>query len=287
MSGNSEDTVKTFAPGHERGAAGNVIFPRDKDLRASLFPYSDPSEHVAKANMHMVKALVEFVSEPGDTILDPFAGTGTILVALTLGRKVMMIEIEDFFVEIIERNIEGIRRTVPDATELTTLIPGDCSRILPLQPGLFQHMIFSPPYGNIWKKTEDGMKDATYAMYGYESSYKYSQHPDNVGRLNDFFYMEKMEKVYSKCAASLLPGGTMTVIIKDRIKDQKVISFRSRLHKDCARAGLELVADNVWFAPGGAFANIQRMHGYITVDEEHLITFRKASAKEDYQYATV
>ena len=97
--------MKTFAPDYKRDAQNRVLFPSDRNLRALLFPYTDPTEHVAKANMLMVKELVELVSAPGDTILDPFAGTGTILVALITWRKVIMIEIEEVFQKIIEQNI--------------------------------------------------------------------------------------------------------------------------------------------------------------------------------------
>ena len=266
---------KLFAPSYNRDAEDRVLFPRDTDLRAYLFPYTDPSEHVAKANMYMVKELVEFVSEPGETILDPFGGTGTILVALTIGRRALMIELEEHFQKTIESNIKGASTVIPKADELAMLIPGDCNRILPLPPGLFTHMIFSPPYSNLLKKGENIKNDRTSVALGYASAALYTAHPDNIGNLSDFMYFQKMEKVYKKFYDSLPVGGTMTIIIKDRMIAGKRIRLGDRAERDCVRMGFELVERNRWYARGGGYSAINRAMGLETVDEEDLITLRR------------
>jgi len=269
---------KLFAENFPRDEFGRVLFPSDRNIRALLFPFSDPGEHIAKAHMLMIKALVEFVSEEGETILDPFAGTGTILVALTIGRPVIMIELEEHYQGIIEQNINGISRTVPKADEMAMLIPGDCSKILPLPPGLFNHFIFSPPYGSLLKKKgdADGKMDKTSTNLGYGSATLYTKHPDNIGNLNDFIYFQKMEKIYKKFYNSLLVGGTMTIIIKDRMEAGKRVKLGDRAERDCLRIGFELVERNKWFARGGGYAGINRAHGLETVDDEDLITLIKS-----------
>lgn len=263
-----------FAESYDRNEEGWVIFPRDTDLRALLFPYTDPTEHIAKAHMLMVEELVEFVSEPGEVILDPFAGTGTILVALTMGRKVVLIELEEHFQEVIKQNIKGISRTISDAEELTTFIPGDCSKVLPI-PEFCNHMIFSPPYSNLLKKTEAVKLDKTSVDLGYGSAALYTAHQDNIGNLNDFFYAQKMERTYKKFFASLIPGGTMTIIIKDRMIAGERIHLADRAERDCLRIGFELVERNKWYAKGGGYAAINRAAGLETVDDEDLITLRR------------
>ena len=268
---------KTFAPNYPRDESDRVLFPSDRDIRALLFPFTDPTEHIAKANMLMIKALVELVSEEGETILDPFGGTGTLLVATTIGRKVILMELEEHFQKTIEQNIKGISRTVPNVDEMAMLIPGDCNRILPLPPGLFKHMIFSPPYSSLLKKKgdADGKMDKTSTDLGYGSATLYTKHPDNIGNLNDFIYFQKMEKVYKKFYDSLPIDGTMTIIIKDRMEAGKRIGLSDRAERDCIRIGFELAERNKWFARGGGYAGINRAHGLETVDEEDLITLRR------------
>ena len=265
-----------FAPEYKRNEDDWVLFPRDTDLRALLFPFTDPSEHIAKANMHMVKALIEFVSEPGETILDPFAGTGTILVGAIIRRKICMIELEEHFQKTIEQNIKGLGQTFHNVEEVINFIPGDCSKVLPI-PDFFDHMIFSPPYSSLLRKKGDaeGKMDKASTDLGYGSATLYTAHPDNVGNLNDFMYAQKMEKIYKKFLASLRPGGTMTIIIKDRYTAGKRIKLADRAERDCIRLGFELVERNKWLARGGGYAAINRAHGLETVDDEDLITLRR------------
>mgnify|MGYP001576964641 FL=1 len=267
--------LKQFAPDYNRDEEGRVLFPRDTDLRAYLFPYTDPTEHIAKANMNMVRELVKFVSEEGETVLDPFGGTGTILVALLDRRKVLMIELEEHFQKTIESNIKGAGTVVPKADELAMLIPGDCNKILPLPPGLFRHMIFSPPYSNLLKKGENIKNDKTSVDLGYGSAALYTAHPDNIGKLSDFIYFQKMERVYKKFYDSLPVGGTMTIIIKDRMIAGKRIFLGKRAERDCNRIGFETVTWNRWFALGGGYSAINRAMGLETVTEEDLITLRR------------
>lgn len=274
-----------FAPDYSRDSEGRVLFPRDTELRRHLFPYTDPTEHIAKANMLMVRALVEFVSEPGETILDPFGGTGTLLVALTIGRSVILMEIEEYFQGTIELNIRGVGKIIPNAEDMTTLIPGDCNKILPL-PSFCNHMIFSPPYSNLLRKSEAVRNDKTSVDLGYQDAALYSAHPDNIGNLSDFIYFQKMERIYKKFYDSLIPGGTMTIIIKDRWvgrrKDRdglwsggKRVALGDRAERDCLRIGFELIERNKWYAKGGGYAAVNRAMGLETVDEEDLITLRR------------
>jgi len=265
---------KVFAPDYPRNEQGLVLFPRDTDYRAKLFPALDPTMHVAKANAWMVKALVEYVSEPGEHILDPFAGTGTILLGVALERRITCIEIEPAFQRIIESNIKMLKPDYPNIDELATLVPADVNLLLPI-PNFCDHTIFSPPYANVLKKTEAVTRDKTSVDLGYGAAYLYSQDPHNISNLNPFLYHQKMESIYKKLYTSLRPGGTMTIIIKDRMLARKRERLGDRAQRDCMRLGFEFVARHQWYALGGGYSAINRAMGLETVDEEDLITFRR------------
>ncbi len=265
--------TSTFAESFDRTSEGWVIFPKDTPLRKRLFPYTDPAEHIAKANMLMVSELVSFVSEPGETILDPFAGTGTILVACTLERKVLMIELVGTFCQTIELNTIGLRQILPEVDALSTLIPGNASTILPI-PDFCDHMIFSPPYPMGLKKK--GTMDKTSIDLGYQSATEYSEdEQNNFTNLNDFIYHQKIEQFYKRCFNSIRAGGTMTVIIRDKMEKGKRVMQADRTTRDCIRIGFELVTRNKWLAMGGGYAAINRAAGLQTVDDEDLLTFRR------------
>ncbi len=274
---------ETFAPDYERTETGLVKFPRsDAPLRNLIFPNQDPSVHPAKANAYMVKELIEYVSEEGESVLDPFAGTGTILVGITTGRKIYCIEIEPPYLHLIEQTIAAMKNSYPDIEGNTLVIAGDCSKILPI-PDFCNHLIFSPPYSNALRKK--GQLDQHTINWGYGGALEYSADPNNISNLSDFIYFQKMEKVYKKFYDSLTLGGTMTIIIKDRITAGKRIKLADRAVRDCQRIGFELVAWNKWEALGGGFASYNRSIGLETVDEEDLITLRK-SDKINFNWGT-
>ena len=265
---------KVFAPDYNRDELGRILFPRDTMQRRHLFPYTEASEHVAKCNMLMIQELVAYVSEEGETILDPFAGTGTILIAAVLGRKVIMIELEEYFCGLIELNTVGVRQTVPDIDERVTLIPGNSHNILPI-PDFCNHIITSPPYPLGLKKK--GTMDKTSQDLGYSSATEYSSDPENFTNLNAFIYHQKIELFYKKCLRTLRPGGTMTVIIRDKMEQGKRVMQADRTERDCIRLGFKLVDRFKWYAPGGGYSGVNRSKGLETVEEEDLIVLEVPS----------
>jgi DNA modification methylase len=262
-----------FAPDYPRTEDGElVVFPKaDTVLRRQLFPSQNIPAHVVKANMYMVKALIEFVSEPGETVCDPFAGTGTILVGATIGRKIICLELEQPFVDMIESAINDLRSTVPNIDELSFVMQGDLRSILPISD-FANHFIFSPPYANVLAKKSI---DKTTADLGYSDAILYGADPNNIANLPVFMYHQVMEKVYKKIYDSLTVGGTMTIIIKDKMEAGVRNELGKRACRDCERLGFKLMEWNRWKAMGGAFAAVNRQHGLETVNEEELITLIK------------
>ena len=64
-------------------------------------PYSEA--HFATFPPDLIKPCVLAGSKPGDTIIDPFGGSGTTgMVALELGRKAILIELNPDYVKLAE-----------------------------------------------------------------------------------------------------------------------------------------------------------------------------------------
>jgi len=63
-------------------------------------------EHPCQLPVHLLERLLLMSSDPGDTVLDPFVGTGTTAIAAKrLGRKFIGIDIDPKYVEITERKL--------------------------------------------------------------------------------------------------------------------------------------------------------------------------------------
>jgi len=71
----------------------------------------DSTEHPAKMNLNLLRWILETYTKPGQTVLDPMAGTGsTIILAALLGRNGIAVELEPAFCKMIKENISRTRK---------------------------------------------------------------------------------------------------------------------------------------------------------------------------------
>jgi len=265
------DLTKKFAPDYPRNKDGLILFPTDdSQARKGLFPQLNPTEHPAKANIFLVQAIVEYVSQVGDTVMDIMAGSGTIMLAALLGRRVVCIDIEEEYVRIMEQGAKSLEDIAPGVESAITIIEGDCIKILPLP--VADHIIFSPPYADIMKSKG---KLSSFAKDKVPTVQRYSKHPDNISNLNEFIYHQRMEIIYKRVFDSLPVGGTLTIIIKDHIKQGKRVLLGARAERDCIRAGFEPAGHWKWLPHGSAFTGIHKAQGWTVVEDEDVYLLRR------------
>ena len=80
--------------------------------------------HPAKMVAPLLLWIVNRYTEPGQTILDPMAGSGTMMLACPLGRDVVMVELEQKFVRMQVDNWQKVRQMPQLGYKL-----GDCSML--------------------------------------------------------------------------------------------------------------------------------------------------------------
>jgi len=267
---------RQFAPGFPRTEEGWIKFPRDVQDRKSLFFPDEVMKHPAKLNFHLQQAIVEYVAEPGQTLLDPFGGTGTLMIAALQDMYVVLLEIEDGYHQLQQQAKDNLAKEIPEAAARITLLHGDNRFLLPIP---CNHIITSPPYAAAMKisKVRTRREDApdNWLVEQDEQMLAYSKSQRNLSKLNMFLYNQAMEKVYSLCYQSLLPGGTLTTVIKDRIENGERVSLSKWAMRVCEGAGFKLHSWFKWKAPGHGFTNIARSQGKPTVDDEDVIIFQK------------
>ena len=96
-----------YAPDLPRNEKDWIILPRDSDERKGLFFPKEVMSHPAKMNLYMQQACIDFVAKPGETILDPFGGTGTTpVVAKHYNRNCVAIEYSEAYCKDIEDRLE-------------------------------------------------------------------------------------------------------------------------------------------------------------------------------------
>jgi len=262
---------KTFAPNRERTEEGWLVYPRDKKLRSEFFDEDLIKRiitHPAKMNAYLLLDIVEFVSEPGDRILDVFGGVGTTLLAATRGREVILIEIEKYYQDIIEASMESLSHTFGVTTN-TMLIRGDNMLSMPFP---CDHIITSPPYGNdLAKAAESAALTDKIGKQGMQ----YTSENQNIGKQPEFIYVQIMKRVYKLMVQSVKIGGTITVTHRDRTRAGKRILYIETVIRTLLDLGCEIYNLDKWKVPGSLAANVNKGLGVDVVLDEDIIIMRR------------
>src|SRR5438132_9506630 len=208
-------TAKKFAPDWPRDENGWYLFSRDVEQRKELFP-PEAFEHPAKALLPMVREMARYLTEPGEIVLDPFAGTGSQLVSALDNRRVVLIELEQYFLDVINKTLANWREQGKEIADVM-VYQGDCRQVMQKLPYKVDAAIFSPPYSTTMASTgikETGAESDTGT--GRSKTQEYTRSALNLSRLNPFFYTQAMYLVLKRQDATIRPGGKICIISKDR-----------------------------------------------------------------------
>lgn len=121
-----------------------LTFKRDTVIRKQYFA-PESFAHPAKMDCQLLIWIVEHYTEAGETILDPMSGMGTTMLACTVGRNVIGVELEQKFVDMAKANWEKVRmmpqlgHTMGDCQ----ILQGDARQLEGL---LVEKIVTSPPY---------------------------------------------------------------------------------------------------------------------------------------------
>lgn len=139
-------------------------FKRDTAFR-KLFFVPDSFSHPAKMDSQLLVKIVETYTKVGDVILDPMAGSGTTMLACTLGRDVVLVELEEKFCKMMRDNWEEVKMRPQLGHEMgrCEIKQGDARRLTTLQHSALQQsdadcIVSSPPFADAQHNYEHGLK---------------------------------------------------------------------------------------------------------------------------------
>jgi hypothetical protein len=275
--------TREFAPDIPRTSEGWIDMPSDTQLRKNLFFPDEVMNHPAKMNLHMQMAVIDYVASPGETMMDPFGGTGSLMVAALHEVRVVLIEIEHGYHELQKKSVANLERWFPGKGQLVTLLQGDNRFLMPIP---CDHVCTSPPYASAMKikSVRDCDIDNAYIQKTKTSvrlsewdkqMSEYCKSERNISNLNSFLYTRAMEKIYTLCYQSVRPGGTVTINTKDRIENGKRVYLSEWVCRVFKQLGAEQDSWHKFKAMGSGFTKIARSQGKNTVDQEDVIVFRK------------
>jgi tRNA G10 N-methylase Trm11 len=135
---------------------------------------AESKSHPAKYNPELVEILLEKYTQPGDTVLDPMAGTGLLSVIAALrGRNAIQVELEPRYFDWMEKARENVEKlhTLTEKGKILNIL-GDSRRMTELLAeralkhyGQADTVIVSPPYTN--KACDDPVNISKYRKGGF------------------------------------------------------------------------------------------------------------------------
>lgn len=278
---------KVFAEKYERVREGEmdlILLPgRDTAWRRELFP-DEVFDHPAKANMYLIQELVEYLTKPGDTIIDPFAGTGTMLIGVLMGRNVVLIEVEPQYLELLRKTEkmwkEGVKLTVTGEVKgpgRIFIYEGDCRQKLQDIDFLCDAAIFSPPYadtlssgGETRTRASDRITPDAIKAYGGRQASSL-----NLGRLNKFYFQHGMKRVYERLHKRLVADAPMVIISKDNMQAGTRQFLSDGIIRQAQKSGFKLNEWLKWKQPMSSYRAPAAAKGIKTVSDEDILIFRR------------
>jgi site-specific DNA-methyltransferase (adenine-specific) len=195
----------------------------------SIANTSDP-DHPAVFPPEIPHRLIKMFSFVGDSVLDPFAGTGTTVhEALALDRRAVAVEQNAEFVERIQTGHE------PFLAEGDLAVHhGDCRDMAFLKDESVGLIVTSPPY---WNKAD----------YGGNGS--------NLGNLSGYReFLRSMAPVLEECTRVLAPGRKLAIVTANvnQFTDHGLLTFplAADMLMLMRAAGLVVIGEVIWNKDG-------------------------------------
>lgn len=186
--------------------------PSDISHEIDLHPASFPPS--------MIQEFIEFFTKPGQSVLDPFLGTGSTLVACEASER------RGVGIELYQRYVQTARSRTS-----FPVLEGDVRvQLKTLDPQSFHLCITSPPYWSILKKQKDYTQKER-KKKGLDL--QYGKHPLDLGMIEEKrTFLNEIKGIFNEIYDLLAPKGHLVVFIQNiRDKGETVpLAFELPLH---------------------------------------------------------
>ncbi len=225
------DTIERFGMwlareiGEERAA--EALGQLKSSVLESIAPPRDrlKATHPATFSERDIGRLIEFFTKRGQLVLDPFAGTGSTLLACQATDRVGIgVELIDRWAEVARQRLEAQAAacrvaTAEDALEAAqpgthVLIHADARAALTELPDeCFDFIVTSPPYWRILRKRGDKTR-AERTSRGLPTHY--SEEDEDLGNIESYeAFLERLGTVFAECGRVLRARRYLCVVVAD------------------------------------------------------------------------
>ena len=251
-------------------------------LLSRSFWFSEPSrldkaayDHPAPFMIKDVEKLISLFTKKGMTVLDPFVGSGTTIIAANnISRNAIGIDLSEEYQKLYMQRIKSLQ-----ISSSSKYIVGDSNKALS-DIGEVDYIVTSPPYHNILRNNSKGTRNKNgklYRMSARDGVEYYSEKENDLGNFDEYSdFIQALKSIMSKAFACLRAGRYATIIISDFTVNRK---------ERCVQSDVVTLMEDIGFDFCGTTVLLQSVKplypfGYpyaykINHHHQNLITFRK------------
>lgn len=205
---------------YDKRNALNNLTGKDWLLLTASFWFSEPTAedkaayaHPAPFMVRDIEKLISLFTKKGMTVLDPFAGSGTALLAANkLGRHAIGIDLNAEYKKITERRLKA------KGLSNYRYIVGDANKELK-SIDLVDYIVTSPPYHNILRNSSKGTRHNNgklYRMGAREGVQYYTNHKNDLGNFDSYAdFISALKEIMAKAFLKLREGKHCSLVIGD------------------------------------------------------------------------
>lgn len=233
--------------------------------------------HPAPFMMKDIQKLISLFTKRGMTVLDPFVGSGTTLIACNeSGRNGIGIDLNPEYQELFNQRIR--EKNIEINTNIQYLV-GNSLEVLDTIDTV-DYIVTSPPYFNILRNNSRGTRNNSgklYRMSAREGVEFYSDSEDDIGNFEEYDdFLIALKAILEKCYCCLRDKKYMTVIMSDFTVNKKEQPVQVDIISIMTEIGFEFCGTTVLLQPVKPLYPFGYPYAYkINHHHQNLMTFRK------------
>ena len=185
----------SYTPSAEDKEKSKLTKEEWRDYTKTVWSIANTSHehHPAIFPVEIPHRLTKLFSFYGETVLDPFAGTGTTAkAAIPLGRRAVCVDQNAAYSRMIKKECAKLRNGHGDDFESLVVVNGDSRKMNFVKDDSIGLVVTSPPY---WNKAD------------------YGDGKNNLGRIERYSdFLEGIRPVFEECYRVLMPGRKLCVV---------------------------------------------------------------------------
>ena len=236
--------------------------------------------HPATFSERDIERLVRLFSKPGELVLDPFAGSGSsLLAARACGRRSLGLELIPQWAEVARRRLaeesapedQGVPAEVREGEALAGLreLPDDS----------VDFIVTSPPYWQILRKRPGLKAQAERVDRGLQTHY--SEDPRDLGNLQDYGeFLTALGDIFAECGRVLQPNKYLCVVVSDFRNGPQFVLYHADLAREIEARGLPLKGLTVLLQDNKTLYPFAIPHAFVSnVHHQYILIFQKLKAE--------